>query len=619
MANDLFAPPSPEELKAVGGQPARQDMFAPPTKHELIQAKAKEMLSPSAGPVPGKDASMTEKAIYYGQKNPMYPPPADTSVRGLTQNTFNALPGAGAAVGSMAGGGLLSYPAAVAGGAIGTIVKRLGEQYVLGKKPEEQPEFGQDLIESVPNSLMQNAMGRGIGAAGEYIAGKGAKPSAEAPKVMAAAKKLEVKPTAGMLTDDYTARNTENSLSQSPTIPGQWIRNEQAPVYGAQQEIANKATQDANSQTPFDAGRQIKKSIVDYVDSKNEPIKKSYDEIETHTKNIPVEEGSLNRVGKNIGNIDEARFQGSPGQRVASSFQKMLSGAQDINDIKLLRTKAQRIATNSLGDPEEKAAASAIYDKLDRLLTNSTKRGAINVARGAQPDYDAQGRFVSGAAQEEGAQTEGMAIGKKLLSDLKVTGKQYGQLMDDINTIGKNSGLSKPKAGKGPQGFKNDIESRTNEEMAPALFDQENVTGLRHLQEKVPAAFETARQQKLNEIVDKSTGRDGKVDPVKLQRVIDGINPEVQDILFGNENVQNLKAAKTLQQATPTKVGASDTPRGIAFSDMLTPQGLLRNISDLGRYGFLKARANAPKVGSTITKYSQPAAAVLKRGLLDER
>lgn len=596
MANDVFAPPTREELNAIGVKPTA-DMFAPPTKHELLQAKMDALKDDPA-------------SIDHG-----YTPPQN--LRELAQRGLDTLPSVGAAAGSMIGGGFLSYPAAIAGGIAGTSLKRIGEQ-AMGKRPEEQPDFGEDALRSVPESLKQNLLGRGIGAIGGMIAGKGVKPSAEAPEVQAAAQKLGVKPTAGMLTNDYMVRNTENSLGQSPTVPGQWIRNEQAPVYGAQQEIANKATADANTQSPFDAGRQIKKSIVDYVDTKNAPIKQSYDEIETHTKNIPVDENSLNRIGRNITNIDEARFQGSPGQRVASSFQKMLNGVQDVNDIKLLRTKAQRIATNALGDPEEKAAASAIYDKLDRLLTNSTKRGAINVARGAQQVYGNDGQFITKAAQEEGAQTDGMAIGKKLLSDLKITGKQYGQLMDDINTIGKNSGLSKPKAGKGPQGFKNDIESRTNEEMGPALFDQENLAGLKHLQDKIPEAFEISRQQKLNEIVDKSTGRDGKVDPVKLQRVVGSINPEVQDMLFGNENVQNLKAAKTLQQATPAKVGASDTPRGIAFSDMLTPQGLIRNASDFGRYGLLKAKVNAPAIGQGIQRFAQPAASILKqRGLLD--
>lgn len=548
----------------------------------------------------------------------MYP----VSKEGPVQSTLSALPAAGAQIVGTAGFLVGGVPLEVAGSGVGSMVGRglqdAGERYLLGKK---NPSLTQDdYAEAAKNGMIQGGMGAGMRTVGGAVGKMGFKPSANAPQVKAAADKLKVKPTQGMLTDNYTARNTENSLSQQPTIPGQWVRNQQAPVYEAQQNVANKATADANTQTPNDAGRQIKKSIVDYVDTKYVPQKEAFQDIRNSTQNVDLNEAGRGRIAKNIGNIDEARFSGSPGEQVARQFQGWLSEAQSVDDIAILRTKAQRISSNPNADPEARAAASEIYDKLDRYHDNSIKRGAVDMARGFQPTSDPHtGKFTSRVEQENNANIEGMAAGKDLLNKIDKTRGEYGDLMNDLNTIGKNSGLFKPKAGRGPETFKNSINATTNENVAPALFDSGNVEGLRHLQKTIPQAFEISRQQELNSIVERAAGRDGKVDPVKLQRIVGGYSPEVQDMLFGNENVQNLKAAKTLQQATPPKIGASDTPRGIAWSEMFTPSGLLRNVNDLGSYGLLKARGNAYPTGQAIQKYASPAAMGLRRGLLDER
>jgi hypothetical protein len=531
--------------------------------------------------------------------------------KGMVKSTVDALPMAfavgGGALGAGLGLGVGAIPAAGAGAMVGQGIKSLANRYGIGGEPETRPEYYKNMAMAFPNGMAQEAGGQALGKTGEAFSQMGAPESANAPAIQAAAKKLGVTPTKGMLTNDYMTRNLENSLSQSPTLAGGLIRREQAPVYEAQANAASKATADANGQTPDAAGANIKKTLMDYVDARNAPIKQAYKEIETHIQNIPVDEASRARISNNIGNIDAARFSGSPGAKVAQQFQGWLNepGANSVDGIKELRTKAQQIASNHMADPDARRAASDIYDRLDRLLTNSSVRGAINVARGAQPAYGPNGRFISGAAQEEGAQAEGMAIGKKLVGDIKTTGKQYGSMMNDLNTIGKNSGLSKPKIGKGPEGFKYDIGDKTNESIAPALFDTENLQGLKHLQDKVPEAFEIARQQKLNDIVDRSTGRDGSVDPVKLQKTISSINPEVQDMLFGRENVDNLDAARTLQRATPAKVGGSDTPRGLQFRDAMSPlTAPIQNAADIARYGLLKLKPLATPIGKAVQKYS---------------
>lgn len=530
---------------------------------------------------------------------------------GGVQSALNNLPAAGTMMGEMAGGGIFSIPAGAAGGMIGTIGKRLGEQYILGKKPEEQEDLGNDLKSSVVNSGAQMLIGKGMGLVGNKF---GLKPSENAPQVEAAGKKLGVTPTPGMLTDNDTYRNQEDSLSQSPTIAGQMMAAKRKPVFNAMQNAAEGAVSDSNKVSPFEAGRQAKKSLVDYIQNRYEPLKQDFQDIQNSTQNVNLNEAGRGRIAKNIGNIDEARFSGSPGEKVASQFQGWLGEAQSVDDIANLRTKAQRIAANPQADPEARAAASQIFDKLDQFHNNSIKRGAVDMARGFQPGYDPNtGKFIGRVEQEGNANAEGMAAGRDLLQKIGETRKGYGQLMNDINPIGKNSGLFKPKAGKGPQSIINEIESPTqnpNQSVAPSLFDPQNIEGLRHLQDKNPASYEIARQQELNSIVEKASGPDGKVNPSKLQRVIGDYDPEVQQMLFGNENVENLKAAKTLQQSMPRKTGQSGTPEGLGLTNILD---LVTNVKDAGRYGLLKAKAAVPR----MQQYSPLGGFLVKRGLLD--
>ena len=436
--------------------------------------------------------------------------------------------------------------------------------------------------------------------------------AAKAPEVRAAAERLGVTPTEGMLTDDDLVRSQEDSLSQSPSIAGALIRSEQRPIKEAMGSTAEKALADKTSQSPFDAGREMKKSLVDYIESRNEPIKQKYQEIEAQTKNIPVDDSGRARIAKNIGNMDEARFTGSPGERVARQFQGWLGEANTVNDIKALRTKANRIAMDNTADAESRQAASQVQDKLDRFLKNSTKRGAINLARGVQPTYDERGRFISKEAQEGQAQTEGQKIGRQLLQDLGKTDKEYASLMQDLAKVGKGSGISKVKPGKGPGSVINDIESKfSNENIGPHLFNEGDYGYLSHLKEKVPATFEIARQQKLNEIFNKSVSLDGKVDPNKLAKNVQRLGPEVQQLLFGEEGVQGINDIRTLKQSMPPLTGQSGTPRGLMLREILNP---VQNINDAARYGLLKSKKYAPKAGMLSTA---PSGLVI-RGLLDK-
>ncbi len=460
--------------------------------------------------------------------------------------------------------------------------------------------------------------GNVINAAGKSFANSGiqdaaqtlSKPGAE--QIANAATQLNVKPTQGMLTDDYTVRNLENSLGQSPSIPGSWVRGEQQPVRDAITGATEGALSDASGQSDYEAGKALKSGVKGEIEKRLDPIRESYNEIESHTKNVPLNPQGIRRISNNIRNLDEARFSGSDGHKVANQFANWLEEAQNVNDIKLLKTKANGIAMDPNSSYEEKAVASAVIDKLSQAQTNSITRQAVQIAREAPIDRTAGGKFLNasqkGAASDE-ATAEGEDLGRRLIGDIKNTNKQYRGLMQDAKTFGEGSGLT--KANKGPAQMMNDIANAQPEDMAKALFDQNNVDYTKFVKEKFPEQFEAARKQKLEQIL-KQTGGDS----TKLLKLTDKMGPEARELLFGSEKNQSLSNAGILQKSIPAKVGASDTPRGMSFKDMLNP---MQNVNDLGRYGLLKGKANLPKAGMLMQKARYPTQGLINKGLIDER
>lgn len=549
----------------------------------------------------------------------------DISGRGLVQGTLDALPTIGGVGGGiLAGGGALlsgvGAPAAglagVGGAGLGAMggqnLKSIGERYLLGKK-ENVNDMYENLAMAGQHGAEQQMAGGLMNEAAGSFANSGVRDLAKsmsrpgAGDITAAAARLNVKPTQGMLTDDYTTRNLENSLSQSPSIPGSWVRNEQRPISEAINNTTESALADASQQSDYEAGRGFKKGAADYFQGRYEPIQKSYEEIESHTSNIPLNEKGLSRIANNIRGMDEAKFEGSEGNKIASQFADWMENAENVNDLKTLKTKARLIAQDPNSSYEAKSVASSIMGKLEQAERNSVMRQAVQIARESPIDRTAGGKFLNAsqkAVADQEAVAEGEDIGRKLIGDIKSTNKQYRGLMEDARTFGKGTGLT--KADKGMSAMLNDIEQARPEEAAKALFDQNNVDFMKFAKEKMPEQFEAARQQKLAEVLHKTGG-----DPGKLLKLADKMGPEARGMLFGEKNVESLADANTLLQSVPKKVGASDTPRGLDFHDL----GLMQNVRDIGRYGLLKAKPKIPAAAQAAQRYTPLAQGFLMQGM----
>lgn len=481
----------------------------------------------------------------------------------------------------------------------------------LAKAATDPTLYGLSRVGAGPANQALEAGGKSFAGSGvNDIAQTLAKPGAE--QIRAAARQMGVKPTQGMLTGDYIVRNTEDSLGQSPTIAGDWIRKEQEPVRKAIQGAAEGAVKDQSHLSNYEAGKAQQKGVVDYFEGKREPINQSYREIESHTKNIPLNDKGLKRISNNIRGLDEARFEGSEGNTIANQFANWLEQAKDVNDIKLLKTKAGHILRDPNASFEAKSVASSITGKLEQAQTNSITRQAVQISRENPIDRTSGGKFLNkaqSAVADEEATAEGQDIGRKLIGDIKSTNKDYRGLLEETKTFGKGSGLT--KANKGLSATISDIENAKPEDVSKALFDSGDVNFLKFMKEKMPEQAEIARQQKLAQFV-KQTGGDTN----KIIKLADKMGPEARAFLFGDENVKNLGNANTLLQSIPGKVGASDTPRGFQFKDLLSPSAWAQNVEDVGRYGLIKGKKNFPKAGLMMQKSSPYVQGLVNEGLL---
>lgn len=441
--------------------------------------------------------------------------------------------------------------------------------------------FTTDVLSGSPRGLI-NAASKAESALSK-TAGRFGKPTAE--EIEKAATALNVKPTKGMMTDDYLVRNLENSLSQSPSLPGAMVRKDITPILNVADDATKEALEGASVQSELQTGKNIKAGLKGHFEKKLEPLEKSYEEIATHTKNIPFSEkriiDGLGRISKNIKNIEGAEFKGSDAERVASQFAGWVEEAKSVDALKRLRTKALERARDATKSAEERHAASLVAEKLSQAQSNTITRQSIAIAKQSPFTTTSKGKALNSAQKKVAAQeaeAEGVDIGRRLIGDIKQTNKGYRSLMDEARTFGKGSGLTKAKAGA--RGVIDDIENANPQDMASALFDSGNLEFTQFVKKTMPEQFELAKSHRLQEISRQVGG-----DPKKLTKLISKMEPEEKMLLFGNEAAGRLDNVSTLLRALPEKVGSSDTPRGLMFRDLLSPT---QNINDLGRYGLLK-------------------------------
>lgn len=534
---DLFAPPTKEELEAIKSQ--QEALFAPPTKEEL--------------------ASIQEK-----------PSAFSLSGRGLLKGAVEALPMAGGlaggAIGTVGMPGAGTIAGAGLGAAAGESLRRFVTPYLPGEEgyktglgaptnvneaKESAKNVGEGLLASgKAGAEMATAEAGGQAVSGlvnKLLAVKGAPAAKEGvEEIMAAGKRLGVKPTAGMKTKDMLTTGMESSLEQSPSIAGQAVRSETMPVKKGLQSTVEGLLEEATPTTQrASVGGEIKKGIEAKVGEKYAPIKDAYSDLESHMSSISVPDSAKKAATRAITNSDAAAM--NPG--FADKFTSQLNRATNLNQIKLVRSDAIAVSLSDTASASEKAIASDVIGAADRMTERQATRSAIEIA---------------------GEKGGGKEIAKGMLQQRKTTNDAYKALKTDLMFISQRAGLGRG-AEYGPDTFVKQLtRDVTPEELPKKLFDAKDTELLGKFKEMFPDQYEHARKLRLGEIVDASKNVKGEIQVSSFLKQLKGLSSQSVEHLFGGDKSQVIKDIQTISQSLPDKIGQSGTPQGIQFMNIIS-------------------------------------------------
>lgn len=367
-------------------------------------------------------------------------------------------------------------------------------------------------------------------------------------EIQEATKRLGGKATPGMVTSNPNIQNVENVLSQAPTFAGERVRQSYKPITKGLQEASEELAGNT-SISPFEAGEQFKAGLSNKIGEKVKPLSSKFEEIRSAAKNIRPSETSLNRASQRLLKQDLAEFANLPQGQAIQKYASMIKEAKSLDSLKQLRSSAgtEMEAAMNAGDGQLSMALGKVKSSIQRLERREILKAAIE----AMP-----------------TKSQGEAAAKELISDLKNVNRGWRSLMGELESVAKAGGIKKIGS---PKHLIRIIDDMPSEKISERFFNAKNYQGLKDVKTYLPDEFDVLRQAKLSQIAQKSMTK-GNPDPVKLIRNIKSIGKEARGLLFGESGEKMLADMETVLNSMPSKVGTSDTPRGIAwFKTVLTP------------------------------------------------
>lgn len=396
-------------------------------------------------------------------------------------------------------------------------------------------------------------------------------------EIIAAADRLGIKVTPGMLDDTGFVQRLEYTLANSPSLFGQSVARNQKAVLEKVDDAVLEATKDASNLSPHQIGDKFKSGLTAKVGERLDPIKAAFDDVAESTRAIGITDKSKQAIIRNIKEIPEVRLSGGKGK--VGEYLDMISNIKTADDAKTVSSLLSSEIRATQG--KDKLVLMAIKDKVSTIETKSINRAALTAAKEAGLKGDA-----------------GKQIGKEIISDLKGARKGYQELASDLNAIAENTRV---KFQGGPSAYLDRVESIPNEQIQRKFFNTENLRQLEGLKSKFPEEFQLLKQGKLQEIVENSlkpvSQGDAGISSVKFINEVNKINPEAKKLLFGDA-VNLLKDIETVQRSMPKNFNPSGTGSQIGWSE-----ALYTNAKDAPNYLLYKGAST--NLGQKITKNLQ--------------
>lgn len=381
----------------------------------------------------------------------------------------------------------------------------------------------------------------------------------DAAKVSAAAERLGTKATPGMLSGSPTLRGLESSLHQEPSLAGIPIRKSVEKVRGAVQKSVEQIAADTTAFTKFEAGEAIKNGMTTSLAERYKPIAEQFEKLRGFTKDIPVAEVDKASIAKNIVNHPDVLLTPNEtwavkARNYADNIANNVKTADDVKRLRTLVGNELKLATKN-----ERAVLGNIYDKLTGLEERTIKKAAVAQA-------------ASGS--------EGRAIGKQMIGELRGAKKGYKEMMGSVEDISKATGI---KSSKTIENFLEAVDNVPSEQLVDKVFKVNDLKSLGIIEKEFPNEFKLMRQAKIKSLVESSQVK-GVLDPKKFINNLKDMGPEALQKIFGTGASSKLEDVKTVINAIPDKIGPSGTPQGEAFKNILNIKDQLEGAGKLKLY-----------------------------------
>jgi hypothetical protein len=498
------------------------------------------------------------------------------------------------AVGAPATGGASLAAAAGLGAGAGASLETVKQSLAkfLGLREEYDPTqiatkgaemgFGAALGEGVTQVAGKTARGLRKAMVGDVS--KARKIGQDTPEqVKAAAEKLGVGTTPGMLTTDKELRTIEATLDKMDfALGGQDIRKVANEVRVKIDDASRSILSKASLNSPAATGEVFKEKLMADIKKKLQPGEVLYNQIQdklgTVKVNKTMQQGALEDLRKDI-DIK------SPEVRAAlKDFEDRLGKVETVDRLKVLRTSLGKGIPQNPSD-ELRGFYNKAYDILTKMRADSFEQGV----------RDAKGNFLP---SEYG----------QVLSKLKEADKIWKDTSKEVSDALLERGR---KAKLGPEAEARKTVDKFALEKQGRFFRERDVEKTRALQKLSPGAAEELAEQKIAQILEKSTstgeGKQGKINFQTLSREFRKISPEIAKDMFGKKGVEVFKAAEVLYRNVPFDPNPSKSGVNLGIQHFLK---VFRHLNSLGLSGLRTiiqsdnpwATSAAAKIAKDLTK-----------------
>ena len=375
-------------------------------------------------------------------------------------------------------------------------------------------------------------------------------------EIRAAAKKLNVEPTSGMLTSDPTVRGIEATQDKMGlTIAGAKDRAKIQNIRTAIQEAAEGLFERTTPRSAAESGQYAKEKIMSDIKKKLEPAEKIYKEIQGKLGVVKVNKKEQEKAIQSLrDNIDIK----SPAVRAAfKDFEQRLAKVDTVDRLKALRSS---LAEGMPQDPsrELKTFHNKAYDILTKMRTDSFVQGA----------RDAKGKFLPSEYSQ-------------VINRIKEADKIWADTATEVQEA------LLPRGKKAKFGPKGQAERALN--IAPEKMDKfypgQDIEKVRAMRKLSPEATKELARQEISKIAKAVTSKgEGMQGKKRFNRVIVELekkSPEVLSTLFNKHEREKVEAAKVLFRNAPFNPNPSESALEFGRQRAFT-EAWIKNINSLG-------------------------------------